>query len=432
VDFDPVVIGVDHGRAAVAVRERLAFHDGDLTAALQALPAYAPEGVILSTCGRTEVYAVAPRGDAAPLCRFLAEERGVDETELAAVAYVHTGRHAVRHLFRVAAGLESVVLGEPQILGQIRGALAAAHDAGAAGPVTSRLCTEALHVGKLARTETAIARNRLSIPHAALELAGDRLGRGGLRGRSAVVVGAGEMAALAAKLLRAAGIGELVIANRTEARALALAEKVGGRAVPLAGLPDALASADLVVAAAACPAGHLIDRGTLRCRVPGRPFSFLVAVDLAVPRSIDPALAAEPGVLLAGVDDLGVVAARLRQGYEGEIAKVEALVAQGVEGFLTWLAARDAVPTIAALRRQAEAIRSEELAATLRKLGHLSERDRNLVAALSAGLVNKLLHQPVTALRADTADHALTAATRRLFDLDPPAKPRPPVDLAAD
>lgn len=413
-----VIVGVEHGQAAVDVRERLAFGDAALDDALHHLKGYVPDGAILSTCGRTELVAAMPTADPTPLFRFLADSRGIPLHDLERDAFVLAHAAAVRHLCRVAAGLESVVLGEPQILGQLRAALGAAQRAGAAGPLVSRLIADALHVGKLARTETGIARNRLSIPHAALDLAAAHLATDGLRGRQAVVVGAGEMAALAAKLLRAAGVGGLVIANRTEARAAALAEKVAGRAIPLDGLPAALANADLVVSAAACPAGHLIDRQTLRHRATADSTPFL-AIDLAVPRSIDPDLTAQPGVTLAGVDDLDAVAAGLRQGYEEEIAKAETMVEAAVAEFAAWLAARDAAPTIADLRQHAETIRTEELAATLRKLGHLSERDRNLVAALSSGIVNKLLHQPVTALRTDTADLPLTASTRRLFDLQP-------------
>jgi glutamyl-tRNA reductase len=413
---EPVVIGVDHGRASVAFRERLAFAGPDLAEGLRRLPAYVPEGAILSTCNRTEVYAAVERGDHAPtaLRRFLAETRGVAEGDLDRVAYLHHGPDAVRHLDRVAAGLESLVIGEPQILGQLRDALDAARAAGAAGPVVSRLLTEALRVGKRARTETGIARNRRSVPHAAVDHAAALLG--GLGGRGALVVGAGEMATLSAKLLRAAGVADLVVANRGEERGAALATLVGGRGVPLAALGEVLPGVDVAVAAAAAP-GYLVDAGKLGDSLAGRATP-LVLIDLAVPRVVDPALGAHPLVRLVGVDDLADVAAAHRARHAAEAEKSEAIVEEAVAAFGAWLAGRDAAPTAAALKERAEAVRRAELESALRKLGHLSERDREVVAALSVGIANKLVHAPLSALRREADRDELGRAARRLFALE--------------
>lgn len=413
---EPVVIGVDHGRSPVAFREQLAFAGPDLAAGLRRLSGYVPEGAILSTCNRTEVYAAVERDDpaAASLRRFLAESRDVAEGDLDRVAYLHRGRDAVRHLDRVAVGLESMVVGEPQILGQLRDALDAARGAGAAGPVVSRLFTEALRVGKRARTETGIARNRLSVPHAAVDHAASLLG--GLRGRGALVVGAGEMATLAAKLLRAAGVADLVVANRGEARGAALAAAVGGRDVSLAALGAVLPGVDVAVAAAAAP-GYLVDEARLGEAIAGRATP-LVLIDLAVPRVVDPALGEHPSVRLVGVDDLADVAAAHRARHAVEAGRAEGIVEAAVDAFDAWLAARVAVPTVAALRDRAEAVRTAELAAALRKLGHLSERDQEVVAALSVGIANTLLHAPLTALRQESDREDLGRAAHRLFALD--------------
>jgi glutamyl-tRNA reductase len=412
---EPVVVGVDHARAPLAIRERLAFAGPDLAEGLRLLSGYVGEGAILSTCNRTEVYAVVERGcPVTPLRRFLRDSRGLPERALDDVLYTRTRREAARHLFRVASGLESMILGEPQILGQVRDALASARAAGAAGPVLSRLFAEALRVGKLARTETGIARNRLSVPHAAVDLAADHLG--GLRGRAAVVLGAGEMAALTAKLLRAAAVDDLAIANRTPERAAALAAATGGRAVAPGALGAELARADVAVSAAVAPR-YLVDRATLDRGHDRRPAP-LVVIDLAVPRSVDPALAGHDRVALFAVDDLAAVAAGHRERYAAEVARTEAIVDDAAGAFVAWLAQRAAVPTIAALRRRAEATRQRELEAALRKLGHLSERDRNVVAALSVGITNTLLHEPVTRLRGDVGAGDLAGAARRLFALE--------------
>ena len=410
-----VVVGVDHARAPVVVRERLAFAGLELAEGLRRLPEYVAEGAILSTCNRTEVYAVVERGcPVTPLRRFLRDARDLPDRALDDVLYTHTRRDAARHLFRVASGLESMILGEPQILGQVRAASAAAREAGAAGAVLTRLFAEALRVGKLARTETGIARNRLTVPHAAVDLAADRLG--GLRGRAALLLGAGEMATLTAKLLRAAAVDDLAIVNRSPGPAAALAAATGGRAVPPDALGAELARADVAVAAATAPR-YLVDRASLNPDHDRRPAT-LIVIDLAVPRSVDPALADDARVDLFGIDDLSAVAAGHRDRYAAEVTRTEAIVDEAADAFAAWLAQRAAAPTIAALRRRAEATRTAELDAALRKLGHLSARDRNIVAALSVGLTNTLLHEPVTRLRGDAGAGELAVATRRLFALE--------------
>lgn len=399
------------------MRERLAFDPGRLAVALEALRTHVAEGAILSTCNRTEVYAFLRPQDAgttAPILGFLRQTCRASEDELASATVVHWEAAAVRHLFRVASGLESLVLGEPQILGQIRDAHAVAHEVAASGPVLSRLMNDSLKVGKRARSLTEIARNRLTVPHAALALASERLGS--LHGRRALVIGAGEMGTLTAKLLRSSGVASLTITNRTHERATVLAEAVAGTAIPLSALTDALADADVVFGAAG--AGHfLVNPGMLSLSQTAdtRP---LLLIDLTVPRTFDPNLADVAGVALADMDDLNGPAAALRGDYEREVQRVEELVEQGVTGFHRWRAGRRAAPTIAALQQEVEQIRTRELERALVRLGHLSERDRDVVKALSVGLANKVLHRPVTALQHDPDPTAIAAAARALFGLD--------------
>jgi glutamyl-tRNA reductase len=421
LDGTLVAIGTDHGRAAVEDRERLAFPGDALAAGLAALRACPAvrEGLILSTCNRTEVYAVVATANSAAesLSAFLATHRGVPPALLDAVATVRTGDDAARHLFRVASGLESMVLGEPQILGQVRGALGAAQAAGSAGPTVARLTTDALRVGKAARTATGIARNKTSIPHAGVALAEHRLA--GLTGRRAVVVGAGKMAGLTARLLRGVGIGELVVANRTLAKAAALAQETGGRAAPLGALARELAVAD-VAFGAVTSTHYVLDRAALNGNLAGRTVP-LIAIDLGVPRTIDPAVADHPLVTLFDVDDLAAPAATARAAYAAEVARAEAMVEDAIRAFAAWREARAVAPTVAALRARAEATRDAEVARALAKLGHLSERDREVVRALGATLTGKLLHPPVARLRSETGPQraASAAALARLWDLDP-------------
>jgi glutamyl-tRNA reductase len=415
------MLGASHERAPLAVRERLAFNGDDLTTGLQALSTIAHEGVILSTCNRTEIYALFDSQDGRQQLRdFVTATRDLPPDLLESASQEREGRDAIHHLLRVASGLDSVVLGEPQILAQVQTALGAAREARSAGPVLTRLCHEALRTGKLARTRTGIARNRLSIAHAGVDLAARWLD--GLRGRRVVVVGAGEIGGLTARILRNASVADLVITNRTFARAEALAADTNGRAVPLDALRREIANADAVFVATMAT-GYLLDLPLI-----GERAKPLVAVDLSVPRAIDPDIATHPLVRLATVDDLEEVTAAQRERYEQEVSQAEALIAGATDAFSDWWRQREVVPTIAALRDRAETIRESELERALRRLHHLSERDRNEVAALSTAIVNKLLHDPITGLKAGALDGTHEDAAlviRKLFGVTDPS-PQPP------
>lgn len=416
------MLGASHERAPLAVRERLAFNGDDLASGLQALSTIAHEGVILSTCNRTEIYALFDDPGGRLLLRdFVSATRDLPLDILNDASHEYEGRDAVQHLLRVASGLDSVVLGEPQILTQVQFALGAAREASIAGPIMNRLYNDALQTGKLARTRTGIARNRLSIAHAGVDLAARWLD--GLRDRRVVIIGAGEIGGLTARILRNSSVADLAITNRTQSRAEALAADTNGHAVPLTDLREAVANADAVFVATTA-AGYLLDPALI-----GERTKPLVAVDLSVPRAIDPATGDHPLVQLCTVDDLEEVTANQRQTYQHEIVHAEALVNDATDAFADWWRSREVVPTITSLCDHAATIREQELAHTLRRLGHLSDRDRNEVEALAVAIVNKLLHGPIVGLKAAARHGTHEDAARvveRLFGVEPNPSPQPP------
>jgi glutamyl-tRNA reductase len=410
-----VVVGSNHEYAPVDVREQLAFSGDRLVHGLDALQRRVPEGLILSTCNRTEIYAVGGSQDDVEdeIFGFLTAYHSVSPQMLRSASYVLSGQQAVDHLFRVASGLNSMVLGEPQILSQIRDALEMARERASVGPLLQRLALDALRIGKRARTETDIARNRVSIAHAAVELAAKELN--GLTGLNVSILGAGKMATLTAKLLRARGVGEISIVNRSLERAQELAEAVDGIALPMAELDVAIASAELVVGAAMSDSpiilhGHIAPR-----RTP------VLMIDLSVPRVIDQAVGREPMVSVRDVDALDPIAEENRRQYASEVQKVESLVSAAAQDFEQWVESRRGVEAIAGVRARADAIRDRELERALRKLGHLSDRDQNVVRALASGLTNKFLHTPIQELRR-VADSGERQAILRALGVDASAE----------
>lgn len=417
--MEPVLIGVHQRSAPVALREQLAFSESDLARALPALRRLVPEAAILSTCHRTEVYTVDERaGDGADLAfRFLRDWHGGIADQIAPYLYVKRGADAAHHLFRLAAGLDSIVLGEDQILGQLKGALDAARDADALGSILYRLLEGGLAAGKLVRAETGIARGHLSAVSVVVDLARERLG--GLAGRRILVVGAGATGELALKHLRDEPDTRVLIANRTAARADALARLYGAEPWPFEHLEAALTEVDLVLGCTASPEpvirAEMVSRamGTRKRDLP------LMFCDLAVPRDIDPDAANLPGVLLYDVDCLHDLCAANREARAAEVARAGELIEGEVAAFSRWLAAQGQVPTIRALRDHAESIRVTEVERVLAQLPDLSPHQRQAVEALSASIVNKLLHRPMVSLKDPEAGNGLAMATRRLFDLQP-------------
>jgi glutamyl-tRNA reductase len=376
-----LTVGVSHRQAPLEVRERLYLADGHAVELAAALAGEGAEAVVLSTCNRTEIYLVG--GSAASARAQLENRSGVP---LEGVAAVLEEDAAVEHLFRVAGGLDSLVPGEAQILGQVRQAYDAALRAGTTGPLLNRLFEDALHAGKRVRTEARLAELPESVAASAVELAAKSLGN--LRGRRALLFGAGKMSELAARDLRARG-AEVVVSSRTLESAQELAARVGGTAAPFDAVAVELGHADIVLSATRCP--YLI----LHAEAVQPRAEPLVLIDVAVPRDLDPQIATLDGCTLYDIDDLGEGLV----GRDEDMRQAEAIVAEEARRFAEWRRSRGAAPAIAALRRRAERIRAEELARVEPRLARLSERERRTVEMLTTQIVNKLLHAPTVRVK---------------------------------
>ncbi|WP_229400414.1 glutamyl-tRNA reductase [Micromonospora okii] len=430
-----LVVGASYRTAPVATLERLAVGPADLTRVLDRLVAqpYVSEAVLVSTCNRVEVYAAVSgfHGGLGDICAVLAEQAGATPASLANHLYVHYDAAAVDHVFRVAAGLDSMVVGEAQILGQLRDAYHWAGGADSAGRLMHELMQQALRVGKRAHAETGIDRAGQSVVSAALDLAAAQFD-GGLPGRPALVVGAGAMGALGVATLSRLGAGPLTVTNRGADRAVRLAESYGASAAPMAELTDVLSTVDIVVAATAATEPVLtpeVVAGALADRDPAR--GPLVLLDLAVPRDVADGVADLPGV---EVIDIGRMAALLADGpAAADAAAVERIVAGEVESFLTWLRGSDVAPTVAALRGRAEDVVAAELRRLAQRRPDLSEEQRAEVARTVHRVVQRLLHQPTVRVRqlaAEPGGDQYAALLRELFDLQVPQTS--PVDTVPD
>ena len=402
------LVGVSHHRAPVELRERVALDPAGAAALAARLAERTGEAIVLSTCNRTEIYIVGHDVDAAEAAA------GLDDPELAGVRYRLGGEAAALHLFRVAAGLDSLVPGEGEILGQVRGAF----EAGRPGPLLDRLFRQALHAGGRVRSETAIGESPASVSAAAAALAQQVFGE--LDGRRVLLVGAGRTSELAARNLRTRGAEIVAVANRSAARGAELADRLGAESVPLGELAAALVGADVVVASTSAPS-FVVTRETvaesLRARK-GRPLLF---VDLAVPRDVDPAVNDLDGCFVYDVDDLEAVVAESLAGRRGEAVLAERIVEAEAEAFREWHAALDVVPAIASLRAHAEEIRATELAKAEGRLEGLSDSERKLVESVTTQIVNKLLHLPTVRMKkaAAAADGVVYAdVVRHLFGLE--------------
>jgi glutamyl-tRNA reductase len=399
----PVVcIGLSHQTAPVEVRERHAFPPGRMVEALVALCDYEAvhEAAMLQTCGRLEIYAMLDdyeRG-VAQIKSFLTNFRhGSTGYDIESYLYTRLGREAIEHLFRVSTGLDSMLIGEAEILGQVKDAYVVAQRAKSLGRTLHHLFREALAAGKTARAQTHIGSESVSIATAAVEAARARLGA--LTGKTILVIGAGKMGRTAVKRLRNEGAAKVVVANRTMSRARELVAETGfGEALELPGLSDALSIADVVVASTG--ASHFIlneERvGAAMARRPDRP---LFIVDIAVPRDADPAIASIDNVSLVDVDGLKSVVDEKLDLRREAIPAVEEIIAEYVERFETWYRTRIAVPVIATLTQKAEAIRVAELDRLLARCPDMSERERMLVAGMTMTIVSKLLHSVILKIR---------------------------------
>ncbi len=420
-----VVVGVNHQAAPVAVREMLAFTPSQMDSALSALHERTAEGVLLSTCNRTEIYAVVPSAEDGlrEIMGFLGDFHGgrfhgAHPEHMTRFLFSLSGQDAVRHLFAVASGLESMIIGEPQILGQVRQAYVAAAARGTAGPVLSWVFLHALKAGKRVRTDTGISRNAASVSHAAVEVARKALGT--IAGRSILLIGAGEMAELAARNLLDNGCTDLVVTNRTYKRAVALATQFGGRAAEFKQLPRLLAETDIAITCTGAPA-FVVHPEDVRSAMELRPERPLFLVDIAVPRDVDPDVKQVANVFLHDIDDLQLVRAANLEERQKEAAAAGEIIEDELRAFDLWWSSLHVVPTIRALRDRADEIRRVELEKALGRLGDISDRQRSTVEALASGIVNKILHQPTVRLKSCCADHSGTAyamTLRELFGLE--------------
>jgi len=416
-----VVIGVNHRTAPLEVLEAMTVGDATLGKTLHALLSteHVSEAVVLSTCNRTEVYAVAEKfhGGYADVRAVLAELTFLDPEDFADHLYVHHDAAAVAHLFDVVSGLDSAVLGEHEIQGQVKTAWERAAHEGAAGPTLNLLFRHALEAGKRARSETAIGQGTASVSFAAVAMAAQHLGT--LGGRRALVLGAGDMGSSMAESLAAAGVADLVIANRTHARARALASATGGRAVRFADLPDELVAADVVLTSTGA-SSVLLTRPEVEAAMAERDGRPLVLVDIAVPRDIDPSVAEVAGVTVLDMDAIGAFAEQGLSERRREIEAVRAILDEELERFRAATSAREVAPIIVALREAAEATRIAELERARGRLSELDEAQLAAVEQLTQGLVAKLLHQPTVALReaaGSAKGERLVQALRDLYDL---------------
>jgi glutamyl-tRNA reductase len=408
------VTGFTHQTAPVALRERLAFSAEELPAALAFLRQRFAAAALLSTCNRVEVY-TAGDGRVSPpsVLEALAAARG--ETPPEGAAFFHLeGVEAARHLFRVAAGVESLVVGESEILGQVRAAFSAATAAGTSNAALARLFHSAIRAGRRARSETEVGAHGVSVSATAVALV--RRALGDLRRRSVLVVGAGEAARLTAQALASAGTGRILVTTRTFERAQDIAEGLGAFAYPFAQLPALLAEADIVISSTSAPA-HVISKAEIAPVMAGREGRPIALVDIAVPRDIDPAVAEIDGVRLFDIDDLQAQAETNLQARLREVEAVEAIVEQEVGRFAAWLEQNSATPTIARLRRLAEEARAAEVERTLARMPGLTPEDRRRLEAMSKALVKRILHAPVTRLKTPAGQRHIEAA-RHLFALD--------------
>ncbi len=417
-------VGLSHRTAPVEEREKLAFSPQELPASLSRIGGPIGGAVLLSTCNRTELYATVPPSPVAgqQLVETLLSEKAADVDASRFYALRH--EDAVRHLFRVSAGIDSMVLGESQILGQVREAMSAATEANTLSGVLSRLFHSAISVGKRARSQTSIGRYSVSVSSAAVALA--RKGLGDLGGKTVLVISAGSTGKLAAKYLAQSGAARILVANRTYERAAALAAGIGPNAagVPFRRLGQTLAQSDIVISGTGAER-FVLGPAEVRLAMAGRNGSALLLIDIAVPRDIDPAVRQIPGVQLFDIDDIEAVTEDGLRGRQREVRRVEAIVQQETAAFLDWWRSLDVVPVIASLRQRAEAIRRRELERALRHLPDLEGEARQRIESMTSAIVKKMLDRPIARLK-DGADTGLyMEALQDLFDVHPDAaRPR--------
>ena len=414
------VAGLNHKIADVDVREKLAFNGPKLEEGLKRfreLPEV-HEAIILSTCNRVELYANVKDNQRAAeeVKTFLSEFHNINRSSLDAGLYIYDGVNAVRHIFRVASSLDSMVVGEPQILGQLKDAFELALSQKTTGILLNKLMKKAISVAKRVRTETRIAENAVSISFAAVELAKKIFTD--LSKRVFMLLGAGEMAELAAKHLISSGVKEVLVSNRTYERACDIAKEFNGKPVRFDEFIDEMSQADIVICSTGAP-DYIVTKGQMQKVMKERKQRQVFLIDISVPRNLDPEINDLDNVYLYNVDDLqGVVDSNLFE-RKKEAEKAEKIIDEELETFLRWQSTLDSVPTIIAIREKAEEIKKEELDKLFHKITGMGEKEREAIEYMAAALINKMIHPPTAALKEDSEDKDVLVATiRKLYGID--------------
>lgn len=415
-----LVVGLNHKTADVEVREKLAFNGPKLEEGVKALVALPEvhEAVVLSTCNRVEMYTCVTEEDKASLAimDFIAGFHGIERSLLDSSLYFHRGAEAVKHAFRVASSLDSMVVGEAQILGQLKDAFDFSLKHKATGIMLNKLMKKSISVAKRVRTETRISESSVNISSAAVELA--RKIFSVLEGKNVLILGAGDMAELAAKHLQAAGVRDIVVANRTYATGCQLAETIGGRPIKFDDFPDEMVHTDIVICSTGAPK-YVLLKEHMKDIMKARKQKPVFIIDISVPRNVDPAINEMDNVFLFSVDDLQEVADSGLEERLKEASKGEAIVADEIETFLRWQSSLDAVPTIVALREKAEAIKNDELQKLMKRMPELGDKEAAAIAQMASALVNKLIHPPTAALKEDAEDKdELIAMVKKLYGIN--------------
>jgi glutamyl-tRNA reductase len=415
-----LALGISHKTAPVALRERLAFTDSEAVSFAREATATPEvrEAVVISTCNRTEVYLVVgdPVRAEADVLGLLARRASIRPTELAEAIYSPRNCDAARQLYRVTAGLESMIVGEAEIQGQVKRSYEAAMSAGCTGPLSNRLFAAALSTGKRVRSETEIGASRVSIPSVAVDLALSMLG--GLQDRHVVVLGAGETSELTARALAEQGAGTFFVANRHADRALSLAQRFGGSVVGLDGLPDQLLAADIVLCSTSSP-HPIVGRDELELVMGERRGRPLLLIDIAVPRDVEADCAELDGVSLYDIDDLQAVLARNISTRESETPRAQEIVEEEIHRFARWLGQVETLPTVSALREHGNAIVEQVLAENAGRWESPTPRDLARIEAVARAVMSRLLHEPTIRLRSlsEARGHANLELVRELFGL---------------
>lgn len=412
------LVGVNHQTTPLIVREKVAISNEKLCESLLRLQDYIPRGIIISTCNRTEIYAADNDRnyivDAS--INYLRDYLNISAEDLLQYVYVYSDKKAVEHLFRVACGLESMIVGEFEVLGQVGQALENAGKMGTANPVLRHVFQEAIRTGRRVRDETGISRNALSTSSVAVDLASSIIGD--IENARIIIIGAGEAGRLVVKVARERGASRIIVASRTKQRAEALAETIGGTPIDLSNLPEELNSANVVVTCASAP-HWVLDFNRVNAAMTNRPGMPLVIIDIAVPRNVEPSASNISNVYLYNIDNLIEIADSHRKQRESEVQKTEEIIKLEIERVNSWWQELKMQPVISALMNRAEEIRSKQLGKTLARLDELSNEQREILDAMTKSMVNKILKEPIHYLKTN-ADNGVDTAEliAKIFQLD--------------